>query len=298
VLGTISALVAIASISAMLVHTSHDTQHIGTPSVLGVYGAASVGFFVLGFGSLRARRWARVLTLVFSWYGLALGILLTVLTIYVLGAVLRTTPQRAGSPSIALTAVALTLMIVFMVIFIVGVPFAFVLFYSREDVKQTCELRDPVQRWTDGIALPVLGASLVYVVGAGYSLLSSFALPLFPFFGRYLTGPAASVALLLFSGLDAYIAVGMLRLRGTSWWVALISTPTRLVSAVITSALGNRSEAYSSLGWSVSRIQRLDANPIVRSHIVVWLGAALMAASFGYLLWIKRYFTRTTQAAS
>ena len=85
-------------------------------------------------------------------------------------------------------AVILTLIIIFAAFFLVAVPIAFVVFYSRKDVAETVHHRDPLQRWTDRTPLPVLGASVVLALGSLYFLLVGLTNPVFPFFGRYLTG--------------------------------------------------------------------------------------------------------------
>ena len=91
-------------------------------------------------------------------------------------------------------AVIITLVIVFCAFFLVLVPIAFVVFYGRKDVADTCRRRDPVERWTDRTPLPVLGASVGFSSGSVYLLLIGLTTPMFPFFGRYLTGiPARGV---------------------------------------------------------------------------------------------------------
>jgi hypothetical protein len=294
-LGSISALIGLTSLLALLARVS--TGHVARPQWVWfteIYVPAAAVFLTLGIGSVRARRWARALTLVWSWYGLALGILLTTLMTAILPVIVRTTPHAQPGSSAApvgLLAAILTGMIVVLALFFIALPLAFVVFYGREDVKQTCARRDPVERWTDRVPLPILGTSVVFATGAVYLIGVSLATPLFPLFGRYLTGPAARVGFLLLAALDAYLAVGIFRLRKLAWWVAAIALPTRLASVVLTQIRGNRSEAYSKIGWSDSELQRLRDSPILRSHVLVWWGLFFTVAFCGYLLWIRRYFS-------
>jgi len=49
-------------------------------------------------------------------------------------------------------------------------------------------------------------------------------------------------------------------------------------------------QAYSKMGWSDSQMQKLNANPIVHSHVVLWWSLVSMVALWGYLVWLKRFF--------
>jgi hypothetical protein len=262
------------------------------------YAFLSAALLALGIGSVRMRRWARALTLVCSWYGLITGFMVTVLLTAMLPVTMRTAMRAqqhaAGAPSAELSngimAVVVTLIIVFFAFFLVLVPIAFVVFYSREDVEQTCRHRDPVERWTDRTPLPVLAASVALSVGAAYFLVLSVTTPMFPFFGRYLTGLLGSAGMIALAALDGYLAVALFRLKFTAWWIAVITMAIRLVSMFVTYGWADLMQAYSKMGWSDSQLQVLNANPVIHSHIILWWSFVVMVGYFGYLLWLKRYF--------
>ena len=108
------------------------------------YGLGAAVMITLGVGSIRARRWAHALTLILSWAWLLFGVMSTVL----LTAVLPTTfvsafhkasamnPNATDMPT-GVLAVILTFIIVLFSIFLVVLPLAFLLFYRRQDVKET-----------------------------------------------------------------------------------------------------------------------------------------------------------------
>lgn len=267
-------------------------------SGMAVYAFAAVVFFCLGIGSIQAKRWARALTLVTSWYWLLSGALITVLMTAVLPVMVRqilhAQQQMSGAPSsqvpTGVMAVILTVIIVFAAFFLIAVPIAFIVFYSRKDVADTCRRRDPMVRWTDRTPLPVLGASVVLAGQALYLLLAGIGTPLFPFFGRYLYGIPAFGCFLLVAALDAYLAVALFHLKPTGWWIAMITGPVRMLSMVLTYMRADLTDAYSRMGLSQKQLELLNSNPIVHSHVILWWSLFSMVILYGYLVWLKRYF--------
>jgi len=267
-------------------------------SGVATYGFMAASLIVLGIGSMRMLRWARALTVVAAWYWLVTGALVTVLLTAMLPvvttAVMSQTQKNSGAPapqiSTGMMAVVLTIMIVVMAFFLVLVPLALVIFYSRRDVAETCRHRDPVERWTDRAPLPVLGASVVFLTRALYMLSVGISMPMFPLFGRYLSGIAGSAGFLLFASIDICLAVGIFRLRNWAWWLAVSTLLIRLISMGVTFARADLMQAYSKLGWSDQQVRQLSANPMLRGHAVLWWSLLSMVIFFGYVLWLKRYF--------
>ena len=268
-------------------------------SFVATYAFIAVVLIGLGVGSMQVKRWARALTLVTSWYWLIGGTLATVLLtaelpVIVRGALAQAQKNAPDTPSADMStgvmAVVLTLIIVVAAFFAVLVPIAFVVFYSRKDVAETCRHRDPVERWTDRTPLPVLGASVALFTGAVYMLLTGVTTPLFPFFGRYLTGVPAIACVVASAALDGYLAIALFRLQSTGWWIAILAAPVRMVSMVLTFTRADMMQAYSKMGWSDAQLQMLNSNPMFRGHVLLWWSLISMLLFFGYLLWLKRYF--------
>jgi hypothetical protein len=265
---------------------------------MSMYAFLAAAFLCLGIGSVQYKRWARALTLVTSCYWLLSGVLLTVLMTAVLPVMMRTilqaqrtsTPDASPAMTTGVMAVFLTIIIVFMAFFLVVVPIAFIVFYSRKDVIETCRHRDPVERWTDRTPLPVLGASVVLAVGAAYLFVTAFSVPLFPFFGRYLYGISGAACFLAFAVLDAYLAVAFYRLKSAGWWIAVFSLPVRLVSMAVTFSRADLVQAYSKMGMSDVQLQALNSNPLTRSHVLLWWSLLSSIIIYAYTLWLKRYF--------
>ena len=146
------------------------------PGVL-FYGFAAATLVTLGIGSLRARRWARALSLVLSWSWLVTGLIVMLFMVFFLPKLLRSLPGAGGPglPPGALKAVILGVLAVIGVMFIL-VPGVLVLFYRSPHVKATCETRDPLPGWTDACPLPVLGLGLWIGLAALYLLAMPFSM--------------------------------------------------------------------------------------------------------------------------
>jgi hypothetical protein len=264
------------------------------------YAFIAAALLTLGIGSVQFKRWARALSLVVSWYWMITGILITILMTAVLPVTMQTVmqaQQRATGQSQGIStgvmAVIITIVIVFAAFFLIVVPIAFVVFYSRKDVAETCHYRDPVERWTDRVPLPILGACIVLAAQSLYLLLTGISTPLFPFFGRYLTGIPGFVCFLVLGCLDGYLAIAFYRLRPSAWWIAVIAAPLRLFSMALTYARADLMQAYAKMGWSDAQMQMLNSSPFFRGHVILWWSLISAVLFFGYTLWLKRYFGAT-----
>ena len=269
------------------------------------YGFAAVVLVTLGVGSIRARRWARALTLIVSGRGYPVGIMMTVFLTVVLPTSFAAAFRRAAGGNsngnalpTGAVAVILTLIIVLFSIVLVVVPLVFLIFYRTRDVAETVRRRDPIERWTDRCPLPVLGASMIFAWAGLYYLLMSFTTPLVPFFGRYLTGLPGAAGCLIFAALDAYLARALFRLQMTGWWVAVTALALRAISSGITYAHADLLQAYSRMGWKDAQLERLSESPIFRSHLFLWWSIGISLVFLGYLAWTKRFFRLPPSAAA
>lgn len=302
ILGLLAALmVPVMALGAVMSHLAPGGAMRPGQIVSGVatYAFIAAVLFALGIGSIQSRRWARALTLVTSWYWLIMGALVTILITAMLPVMMRSVLAQmkqtgADSPSPEMStgvmAVILTVIILFVAFFLILVPIAFVIFYSREDVAETCRRRDPVPRWTDRTPVPVLGASVAIFGGAIYMLLIGLTTPMFPFFGRYLTGVAGTACFLMLGALDFYISIALFRLQQSGWWLAIVALGVRTLSTVLTYSRADLMQAYSKTGMSDAQLEALNSNPMAHGHVLLWWSLLSMLLFFAYLLWLKRYF--------
>lgn len=303
ILGLLSALmVPFVALGAFLSHLGPGGAMRPGQIIGGIltYTFIAAAMVTLGIGSVQAKRWARALTLVTSWYWLIMGVIITISLTAALPVMMRsamaqmkqTATDGGPSPQVStgVMAVIVTLIIIFAAFFLVIVPLAFVIFYGREDVNQTCRRRDPVDRWTDRTPLPVLGASVVLFIGALYLLLTGMTVPVFPFFGKYLSGIGGVACFFVLAALDIYLSTALFRLQSSGWWIAVLTLPIRLLSIVLTYAKADRMQAYAKMGMSDAQVQMLNSNPMLRGNAFLWWSLISMLLFFGYLLWLKRYF--------
>jgi predicted secreted protein len=263
------------------------------------YAVAAVVLVTLGIGAIQARRWAWALNLILSWIWLIMGTLVTGLLIFVLpsgflAGMKTASTQNPNAPPLspAVGAVIVTFMIVLFAMLFIVLPLAFLLFYRSKNVEETCKHRDPVERWTDRRPLPVTAVALLAAAGSLYYLIISFTTPLFPLFGRYLTGLPGGIACLTFAVVDAFIAVAILRMNVVGWWVALTAMIIRIVSAAVTYGRADLMQAYAKLGWSAEKLETMGNTPMFRSHAFLWVSLVFMVLYLGFLIWLKRYFRR------
>ncbi len=261
------------------------------------YLSIAVALLALGIGATQAKRWAWALNLILSWIWVVLGALVTLMLVFLLpGSVLagmRAAAARtpnASTPSPGVMAVLLTVIISVVAIFLIVLPIAFLLFYRSKNVELTCKHRDAKECWTDRIPLPLIAYGLLASFGAAHYFLTSFARPVFPLFGKYVTGVPAGVVLLAFAVLNVFIAVSFFRTKIVGWWVAVVSVGVQIISTVMTVSARNLLQAYSRLGWSPSQLETMSRSPMLHGPgLLVWT-LALTIPYFVFLLWTKRYF--------
>ena len=223
-------------------------------SAIVVYSVATCWFVTMGVGSIRARRWARALSLAGSWIWALIGLFAVILMTFFMPSLV----QNGGSKGLALIA---TLFI--------AAPVAFILFYRSRSVGATCDERDPHVRWTDRVPVSVLGVAMLLafcalslLVGASHGSLSIF--------GTTLTGAPAMLAMLAFAGLFGFLAVQLLRLRESAWWTVTLLHVISALAAAVALLRGNGTMATS---------------PALIVVMVVGFAAGL-----AFLIWLRRYF--------
>jgi len=226
----------------------------------------AVALVWLGFGSMMARRWARALLLIFSWWVLLTGLPAMVIQAYVLQGIIRTLHGVASDLAVGPGApgaqamfdlyarLILTIGIVSGIVLVV-LPAVGILFYRSRHVKATCEVRDPVQRWTDRCPLPVIGAGIWLLFASAEMLLAAVTekSPM-PFFGTFLTGPLVPALDVLLAFILAYSARAFYKLQSHGWWIATVTLAASGVSIFVTFL---QHDTYEVLG-SAEQVEWLE----------------------------------------
>ena len=220
-----------------------------------VWGAAATYFAAAGIGSMRARRWARALSVAVSGLWLAGGVAGTIAVAILL-------PRLPSA-----TAPLRTLLICAAVL--IALPLVLFKFYNRLDVGITCDRRDPGLAWTDRVPLPVLALIVVMIVAALW-LLVNLGRPVVPVFGTLLTGAAAPIAMLAIAGLCGNVAVQLYRLKESAWWTLVL---LQVGGCAVTLAAMLRAEGA-----------------MINQPLVMAFTVATWLAYFAFLGYVRRYF--------
>jgi hypothetical protein len=262
-----------------------------------MYGCVAVALIWLGIGSIKARRWARALLLIFSWSWLVMGIFMTVIMPFFMAKVFANLPANAKTGQPAMPPAAITGMIVFMVIFFglffVLVPAVWTFFYNSRHVTATCETRDPVPRWTDACPLPVLGFCLWTWLAVPMMLfwpLTGHAV--MPCFGTFVSGLPGALFCVVVAAIWGVAGWWLYRLDVRGWWLILMAMVVFMVSALLTYAHHDIIEMYQLQGLPQAQIDQMQKMGLFTGNRMGWFTVLFTLPFLGYLLFIKKYLRK------
>lgn len=253
----------------------------------------AVALIWLGIGSIKARRWARAILLIFSWTSLAIGVValgfMALMASHFLEVMRSVRPAGQPELSESVQLGALVFMGAFLSFRFVAIPLVWGLFYSSKHVKATCEARDPVIRWTDRCPLPVLALSLWLVFGAATLLVMPISYHgLFPFFGMLLSGAVIYIVLAL---TWVYCAYAIYKLDPNGWWIILVGLCAVSVSSAITYPRYDMNEVYQQMGFSAEQIALVRKFGFYGKNLM-WTSLISTVPLLGYLFYVRKYFSR------
>ena len=267
---------------------------------LSFYVPLAVAFIWLGIGLIRARRWAWTLTVLLSWIWLIIGLVGLVMVVFFMGPMMwDSIAQQAKMPPEAMMAMRIVLGAIMACIYIF-LPGLFLVFCHHESVRATCQRRDPRTPWTDRCPMPVLALSIMFA----FSFASMFSFvaykPVMPLFGVLVSGPAGAVAILLIALALAYLAWGTYRLQMAAWWGMLLLGIAGNANMVFTFSRIDVMEMYEKMGTPAEQIEMMRKMGFVEmmSHWGLWIALVGGAWWLGYLLYVRRYFVRRSDATT
>jgi hypothetical protein len=264
---------------------------------LAIYGCLAVALIWLGIGSIKARRWARALLLIFSWSWLIMGIFMTAIVPFIMAKVFSNLPANAKTGQSAMPPGTITGMVIFMtlffIVFYVVVPAIWVFFYISRQVKATCEARDPVTRWTDACPLPVLGFSLWTGLAVPMMLLWPLTgHAVMPFFGVFVAGLPAALFCVVVAAVWGLAAWWLYRLDVRGWWLILVGMVLFMVSGLLTYAHHDIVELYQLQGYPPAQIEQMQKIGLLTGNRMSWMMVLITLPFVGYLLFIKKYLRK------
>ena len=262
-----------------------------------VYGLLAVALIWLGIGSIKARRWARALLLIFSWSWLVIGVVAIGFMMFLLPKMIEATQsaQPAGQPQAAAALkVAMVFMLLVLGVVFIALPAVWVWFYRSPHVKATCEARDPVTRWTDACPLPMLAVSLWLGFSAAMMLMMPLAYHgVLPCFGVFLSGVPGTLGYLVLASIWGWAARALYQLDVRGWWLIVVSFCVLTLSHVITYSHHDVMELYGLMGYPEQQMEQMKKFSFLTGGLMTWGSLVFMLPLLGYLIYVKKFFRRT-----
>ena len=255
-----------------------------------IFALASLGLIWLGVGSALARRWARALLLCLGWMGLCVGLITIAILVPVfssMGDVLRQQGKEVSEAALVFAKVFATATVF---VFYVVIPSVMVLFYRGENVRLTCEARDPHLRWTDRCPLPVVAICILLVFGALCMLISPRFSAAFPLMGTLITGWPARVFWFGWAAFSLYAARGFYRLERRVWLIYCGVMLLFSISSFVTFTRGGVLDYYQAVGVPAWQIEQLAQSPLVRNGMMLRICGLCVLPYLGYLFYLRRFF--------
>ncbi|MDB5290493.1 MAG: hypothetical protein JWL69_1734 [Phycisphaerales bacterium] len=262
----------------------------GAVLYLGVAG----GFIWLGVGSIRKRRWVRPIVLAVMSLALVVGVFTAIAAAFTATNIQNFSVVAGPAPAPSATAmhVAVGVMIVTMLVFFVGLPAAFILFYRKPEVRAALEYFDPTPRWTDNCPIPVLVVSAGLVM-AGASMLMTIPQGMAPFFGTLLTGAPAMGLLAIEAMAALLLAFLTAKLRPGGWWGTVAFLVIYVAMVVPTSLRTDLSDLYANAGFTAEQVKMMRQLKTFNGAGALMISVPMILLSLGYLLYVRKFFVAT-----
>ncbi len=258
------------------------------PGIL-FYSLLAAWFICLGIGSIKVRRWARILSLAGSWIWLFTGTAGFVWVLLVTPDIYSTMSETGQIPP-EMTDILKYFTFGFSLVIYIVLPGILILFYGREDVKNTCEKIDPAIRWTDKCPLPVLALSLTLGFG-GISIAGLFFYgSAVPFFGTIICGTAGSILLAITILFLAYLSWGSYRLKMNAWRGTFVFTIIGSISIVITFLRIKLFEFYEKMNFPENQIEMMQQFNFMKNQDFALYMGFISLAYLLFILYTHKYF--------
>lgn len=258
------------------------------------YLLLAASFVWLGIGSIQCRRWARALTLILAWCWLSVGLVAVPFMGYVLPRMMANMSQNGQAIPPGMKVAIVVFQLLFMSFVMIVIPAVLVFFYRSPHVKATCDLRDPMRRWTDACPLPVLGVSCTLWLGAAMFVVMSVAYRgVMPFFGVLVTGWTGSILMLGMAALWIWLGYAWYQLRVLGWRVLAGVMAVFIISNFVTFSRVDMLEMYRAMGYSQAQVDLIRQQGFMSSELIRWSSVVWLILMFGYLFWVKRFFKPT-----
>jgi hypothetical protein len=250
-----------------------------------MYAAIATVWAVTGIGTILAKNWARIVSLVLSYFWLICGVFGMLIWAIILPQTLKTQPNMPhGGLGLVLVFTFVAMGIIFVV-----VPGIFLVFFHNRNVKATCIAGETYAR----PSRPALMRILIVIFAITLICVPfNFFIP-YPVivFGVLGWGAIKAGVLCLFLITEGISLWGYLRSDLLGWWVALGASIFWALSTLVTLSRGNLIDLYGRMGFDTARMAPFQSHSFLA---LTWIFGLLFAA--GKLLAViysKRYFPTT-----
>ena len=250
-----------------------------------LYGVMGAVFAALGIGSILAKNWARIGTLIVCWFWLGIGVISMLVEALVLPSILRNSPPAQQNLPGNFGHTVVMVVLIFGALFGVVLPGIFLLFYHSKNVRATV-----LQGQATASQRPVLMTILIVwfslaALSIFFPLLAHYPVIVFGIIPPSWMGKAIFVISSILYGLAAW-AYARSDVRG--WWLALGSQVFWMVSAIVGFSRGNLVSLYRQMGMSEQQLQPLSTPYLL--NIGIGIGLFVMTMTLIAVIYSKRYF--------
>ncbi|MEM6560887.1 MAG: hypothetical protein AAF656_04740 [Planctomycetota bacterium] len=232
ILAGLSACTAAATPLTLLAPAASPTGTANDPAMIGqaiaalvIYLGAAALLAVLGIGMVRGKRWVRPYVLALTVPALGFGVVAIIGVIWGSFVVTQADTVMPGNPTPAnqqqFMLIGMIVTIVVGVLFALGLPLLYVLYFKRADVAETLERIDPNGFVGDHLPIPALALALWLAVYA-LSFLAGLANPTFPAITAYATGLVAAGMLVVVAAAMLMAAVLVWKRMFAGWVIAAV----------------------------------------------------------------------------
>ncbi len=251
-----------------------------------MYFILGASLIILGIGSIKKTRWARALTLIFSWMTFVLGIFISIV-FYLAGNYIFSKVAALAQLDSNAVQIVRGFVLLFFIFILVIVPGVFILFYRRNSVIRTVEKYDHKERWTDKCPLPLLALCFILCFTGLFPLFTTSTGLAAPFFCAVIKGLPAAVLLIANAVICIYLAVQIYKKKNRSWYYSLYLYLFWMVSVFMPSFFGYSSGMYCSTDLSDGKnIVNICAPP---GQGMLTMGVLLWTLLILFIFYTKRF---------
>jgi len=259
---------------------------------LSLYALGAAVLIWLGVGSVRARRWAAALWPVVGWVWLATGVVGLAMSAAVAPGLRDQVGVAAGVPDSWAAAVVAVVLVVTAIV-LVALPGILIRFYGREDVRATCERRNPRTTWTDACPQALLSLSLVWAFGVYCLLLMPFFGSVVPWFGLVVHGLPGAVLVLLGAVGCVWLTVATFCRDRRAWSTALAAVTLASVSTVVTILRVPPAALVEPMGLAADEAALILGSPLGDPIVLAAMTGLSWAGFVIFLVAVRHHFEPT-----